>query len=192
MNYQTTIQSWHDFYSITGEGAASLIGLLFVGLSLHLRMVLSHPDVRALARVTLSNFIFTLVLALFITIPDNNSADTGWELIGLGLISFVFIAPSLTAGVRSPERAMSLPRLLLRFGVSALAFLGLAASGVVLVAGNYQAGLGALEGVTVLVLVVSLRNTWDLLVSVAAEGPSTQDAEGAPDGQDRQPDPSAA
>jgi hypothetical protein len=87
---------------------------------------------------------------------------------------------------------MSLPRLLLRFGVSALAFLGLAASGVVLVAGNYQAGLGALEGVTVLVLVVSLRNTWDLLVSVAAEGPSTQDAEGAPDGQDRQPDPSAA
>jgi hypothetical protein len=26
MNYQTTVQGWHDFYSITGEGAASLIG----------------------------------------------------------------------------------------------------------------------------------------------------------------------
>jgi hypothetical protein len=35
MDYQTTLQGWHTFYAITGEAAASLTGLLFVVLSLH-------------------------------------------------------------------------------------------------------------------------------------------------------------
>src|SRR6202035_37446 len=50
VSYQATLQRWHDFYAIPGQGAASLVGLLFVGLSLHIRMVLSRVDVRALAR----------------------------------------------------------------------------------------------------------------------------------------------
>jgi hypothetical protein len=167
VSYQTTLAGWHDFYAITGEGAASLVGLLFVGLSLHIRMVLSHVDVRALARVTLSNFILILVLALFMVIPDDNPADTGWQLIGLGAVSFLYIAPSLLAGVRSDKHTIGLRVLLLRFGLSALAFLGLIPCGVVLVGGNFHDGLVALVAVVIVVLVVSLRNTWDLLVSVA-------------------------
>jgi hypothetical protein len=58
--------------------------------------------------------------------------------------------------------------LLLRFGSSALAFLGLVVCGVLLVSGNYHDGLVGLVAAVIVVLVVSLRNTWDLLVSVAA------------------------
>ena len=168
MSFQATLQSWHDFYAITGQGAAALVGLLFVGLSLHIRMVLSHADVRALARVTLSNFILMLVLALFMVIPDNNSSDTGERVILLGVISTVYTAPSLMAGLRSRMRTIGLRMLLLRFGLSFLAFVGLIVCGTELVAGNYHDGLVGLVGVVVVVLVVSLRNTWDLLVSVAA------------------------
>ncbi len=150
------------------QAAAALVGLLFVGLSLHIRMVLSRDDVRALARVTLSNFILTLVLALFMVIPDDNPADTGWRIVGLGVVSVVYIAPSLLAGVRSRQRTIGLRLLLLRFGLSALAFLGLVACGALLVSGHYHDGLVGLVAVTIVVLVVSLRNTWDLLVSVAA------------------------
>jgi hypothetical protein len=170
MSYQVTLAGWHDFYAITGEGAASLVGLLFVGLSLHIRMVLSRVDVRALARITLSNFILTLVLALFMVIPDDNSGDTGWRVMGLGLVSFLYIVPSLVAGIRSDVHTIGLRVLLLRFGLSAVAFLGLIVCGVLLVGGNYHAGLVGLVTVTIVVLVVSLRNTWDLLVSVAAAG----------------------
>ncbi len=168
MSYQTTLQSWHDFYAITGQSAAALVGLLFVGLSLHIRVVLSRAEVRALARVTLTNFILILVLALFMVIPDDNSADTGWRVIGLGAVSFLWVAPSLVAGVRSSERIIGLRLLLLRFGSSAVAFLGLVACGVLLVSGNYHDGLVGLVAAVIVVLVVSLRNTWDLLVSVAA------------------------
>jgi len=168
VTYQANLQSWHDFYSNTGQAAAALVGLLFVGLSLHIRAVLSRDDVRALARVTLSNFILTLVLALFMVIPDDNSADTGWRVVGLGVVSTVYIVPSLIAGVRSRQRTIGLRLLLLRFGLSALAFVGLVVCGVLLVSGNYHDGLVGLVAVTIVVLVVSLRNTWDLLVSVAA------------------------
>jgi hypothetical protein len=178
MSYQATLQNWHEFYSITGEGAASLVGLLFVGLSLHLRMVLSHPDVRALARVTLSNFILVLVLALFMVIPDDAPSDTGWELIGLGTLSFLYIGPSLIRGVRSEQHAIGLRLVLLRFGLSGLSFIGVIVCGIALETGNYHTALEWLVAVTVVVLVVSLRNTWDLLVSVGAATYESDDTSG--------------
>jgi hypothetical protein len=178
VTYQATLQSWHEFYSITGEGAASLVGLLFVGLSLHLRMVLSHPDVRALARVTLSNFILVLVLALFMVIPDNSSSDTAWQLIGLGALSFLYIGPSLIRGVRSQQHTIGLRLVLLRFGLSGVSFLGVIVCGVVFAIGNYRDALAWLVAVTIVVLVVSLRNTWDLLVSVGAATYESDDTSG--------------
>ena len=46
MTFEQALQSWHDFYLTAGAASATLVGLLFVGLSLHIRVVVSHPDVR--------------------------------------------------------------------------------------------------------------------------------------------------
>ncbi len=178
MSYQTTLQGWHDFYSITGPAAATLVGLLFVGLSFHLRLVVSRPDVRGLARVTLTSFGLTLVLSLLIVIPESDSASTGWALIGSGAGAFLLSVPSLTMGVRSRERTISHRRLMARFGLSAFSYLGVIAAGGMFVAGAYRSGFGWLVGVVLVLLLVSLRNTWDLLVSVGAATLSVQDAEG--------------
>jgi hypothetical protein len=50
MSFQEALQGWHDFYLTAGAASATLAGLLFVGLSLHLRIVVTHPEVRSLAR----------------------------------------------------------------------------------------------------------------------------------------------
>ena len=65
MPYQVLAARWHDFYIVAGTAAATLVGLLFVGLSLHLRVVLSRVEVRSLARVPLANFGFLLFVSLF-------------------------------------------------------------------------------------------------------------------------------
>jgi hypothetical protein len=168
MNYQTALDTWHEFYAVTGEGAASLVGLLFVGLSLHLRLVISHPDVRALAGVTFTNFISTLIVALVMVIPEDNPARSGVELLGIGLVAAIISGPRFVAGIGSRGPTIGFRRLLLRFGMSALAFLGLAGCGVTLIVGDYHDALTVLVVITLLVFVFSLRNTWDLLVSVAA------------------------
>jgi hypothetical protein len=168
MSFQTTLLGWHEFYSIIGEAAASLVGLLFVGLSLHLKIVLSHKDVQALARATFSSFGLTLVLALFMVAPETEAANLGWELVGLGVVASLLVVRSIVTGVRSNERTISYRRLLLRFGITVLTFLGVIATGGVLVAGDSSDALGWLVAISIFLVVISLRNSWDLLVSVGA------------------------
>ena len=78
-------QRWRDFYILAGTAAATLVGLLFVGLSLHLRAVLSRPEVRSLARVTLANFGLILFVSMFMVIPQSGSATDPF-LIGAGYL----------------------------------------------------------------------------------------------------------
>ena len=165
--FQTTVQDWHDFYMVAGGASATLVGLLFVGLSLHLRVVVARPEVRSLASVTLTNFGLVLLTALFGLIPQE-PVSLGYDLIISGAISAVIVAPSLRAASRSRTRTLRVPRLFMRFGVSALAYAGAVAAGVLVGRGSYGTGLGWLAAVAIALLVVALRNSWDLLVTVGA------------------------
>jgi hypothetical protein len=169
MTFEATLQSWHDFYSIVGMAAGSLVGLLFVGLSLHLRVVVTHNDVRALARVTMASLGLLLVLALFMVIPgDTDPTSTGWEVVGIGVSSFLIIGRPLVSGIRSRHRALNLGHLILRFGLTIGSFMAAIVAGAILVSGDYSAGLSWLVGVSVSLLVSALRNSWDLLVTVGS------------------------
>jgi hypothetical protein len=169
MSYGVALQSWHDFYSIVGMAAGSLVGLLFVGLSLHLRVVVTHEDVRALARVTMASLGLSLVLALFMVIPETNDpSSTGWDVVGVGVASVAIIGRPLVSGIRSSHRALSLVHLILRFGLTIATFAAAVVAGAIFVSGDYQAGFSWLVGVSVSLLVTALRNSWDLLVTVGA------------------------
>lgn len=165
MPYEAAIHGWHDFYLVAGGASATLVGLLFVGLSLHLRMVLSRPEVRSLARATLTNFGLVLLVTLFILIPQNQSGF-GVDLIISGLISGAIVAPSLVAAARSRTRTLRVSQLVLRFGISAAGYAGVVVAGALINAGKTGAALAWLCAVSITLLVISLRNSWDLLVSV--------------------------
>lgn len=158
------VSSWHDFYIVAGTASATLVGLLFVGLSLHLRVVVARSDVRSLARVTLANFGVILFVALFMVIPEGQSAAAS-QLIGSGVASFAIIAPSLLGAGRSRGRTLPLRRLVMRFGLSSVSYLTIIAAGVMLFS-SFTSALTSLVIATVVLLIVSLRNTWDLLVTV--------------------------
>jgi hypothetical protein len=165
--YQVLALRWRDFYILAGTSAATLVGLLFVGLSLHLRAVLSRDDVRSLARVTLANFGLILFASLFMVITQPSSAVSS-QLIGAGITTLAIVAPSIVASIRSRARTLRAYQLVLRFGLSALSYVGVIGSGILIAVGAADAALGWLWVVTVILLVVSLRNCWDLLVSVDA------------------------
>jgi hypothetical protein len=165
VSYDTLIQRWHDFYIVAGTASATLVGLMFVGLSLHLRVVVSNSEVRSLARVTLANFGLLLFVSLFLVIPEGSSA-AGTELVVSGLVSLGVIAPSLVAAIRTETRTLRPMRILLRIASSALAYVGVIVAGILLRGGSAQTAMTWLVVVVVLVLFTSLRNSWDLLVSV--------------------------
>ncbi|HLB77475.1 MAG TPA: hypothetical protein VJO72_10610 [Candidatus Dormibacteraeota bacterium] len=181
MSYQTAVSGWHDFYLLAGTASATLVGLLFVGLSLHLRIVVTSSEVRSLARVTLANFGAVLFVALFMVIPEGQAAAAS-QLIGAGIVSLVVALPSLIAVGRPREwtfemSPMQRVRVALRFGLSAVSYLAIIVAGILLLSSPGSAFTWLLIS-TVLLLVVSLRNTWDLLVTVAD---ATQGGEGEKD-----------
>lgn len=182
--FQTTVSAWHDFYMVAGGASATLVGLLFVGLSLHLRVVVSRPEVRSLASVTLANFGLVLLIALFALIPQQ-APSFGYALIISGAITIGIVGPSLRAASRSHTRTLRIPRLFVRFGVSALAYGGAVAAGVLILRGDYGTGLGWLAAVSVTLNVVSLRNSWDLLVTVGEA--RMNEARGHDEPQERDP-----
>lgn len=165
VSYQATVSGWHDFYILAGTASATLVGLLFVGLSLHLRIVVASSEVRSLARVTLANFGAVLFVALFMVIPEGQSALAS-QLIGAGVVSLIIAVPSLIAAgrVRGWPRAARV-RLVLRFVLSVVSYLALIVAGVMLLSSPNSA-ITLLLITTIVLLLISLRNTWDLLVTL--------------------------
>src|ERR1700720_4483152 len=133
MSYPTAASDLRDFYILAGTAAATLVGLLFVGLSLHLRTVIAATEVRSLARVTLANFGAVLFVTLFMVITEDKSAAAS-QLIGSGVVSLVITAPSLVSSARNGEgnllmRRRDRMRLILRFGLSVVSYLAIIAAG---------------------------------------------------------------
>jgi hypothetical protein len=163
------LQGWHDLYVTVGAAAATLVGLLFVGLSLHIRSVIAHREIRSLARVTLTDFFAILVVALAVLQPADEPQQIGGWLLGIATVSLgLMIRPAADATIRRGDRAISVPILAARFGVSAVALAALAGVGLyVLATSDVADALSFLFPVVVVVLVVAVRNTWDILVTVA-------------------------
>lgn len=85
-----TIGAWRDFYIMGGAALATLIGLLFVAISLHLKEVL---DVRPLTRnleVALYGVVFQLLFCGFMLVPGVSLAEVGVLIIGAALVFAVF------------------------------------------------------------------------------------------------------
>lgn len=170
MSYSDTLAGWHDFFVTCGAASATLVGLLFVGISLHVRVVATHVDVRRLARVTLSTFFTVVVIALVMLIPATTAAFTGLGLLVMAIAALFTVVPSIFEGVFT-DRRRALPRgvVLGRFGLVLLTYLGVGGAGVLFLNGDYGDGLTALVSIVLLMLVVSVRNTWDLLVTLATK-----------------------
>ena len=165
MPYQSLVQSWHDFYIVAGTASATLVGLLFVSLSLHLRAVLARPEVRGLARATLANFGVVLLVALVLVIPQDAPA-AGLAFQAIGVASILIIAGPVLAASRSRTRTIRIWLLVMRFALSVLCYAGAVVAGVLVTTGNFRTAFAVLAAATIVLLVISLRNTWDLLVSV--------------------------
>ena len=103
-------------------------------------------------------------------IPESRAA-AGLQLVGARIVSLVVAAPSLIAAGRSRDWAFQMSpiqrvRVVLRFGVSGVSYLAVIVAGIFLLSSR-NAAFTWLLFATVVLLVVSLRNTWDLLVTVA-------------------------
>jgi hypothetical protein len=82
------LQRWHDFYLLVGGAAATLVGLMFVAISLGSRLITeqSIPGLRVFVTPTIIHFIYVLVIAIGArksVIPGSRGSPKGASIFAL-------------------------------------------------------------------------------------------------------------
>jgi len=165
------VGDWHDFYLGTLSASAALMGLLFVAISLHLRVLAgpAHPVLRAEARTVYLGYLGPLVTSILSLIPDQALRLLGLEMLAYGIGHLILLwqstRESFGAEFRDTRRAVIFSWL---FGGSIIVARWLATVGLLL-----EAEWGVrLLGLTVAgALVFSVYLTWDLVFRAARMAP---------------------
>src|SRR5258707_10741656 len=93
-SFSQAITGWQGFYALAGAASATLVGLLFIAVSLHLDIFSneSETEIRSLAENTLINFLSILMIALFFLIPHLSPAGLGLPLLAVAIGDLVWQA----------------------------------------------------------------------------------------------------
>jgi len=174
-SFEDAIADWHDFYMLTAGAAATLLGLLFVAVSLNLRLFSdpSQPRLRADASVTFSSYLYLVLISLVIVAPNPDPDSLGWSLL-------IFSGIELVMTQKESDRA----RRLLQSGwrgyllelAPTLCYLGV----MVVAGGSILGQTGLLTDGWMIPFVATLLGTatgdaWDLLLAVGtAQSPSDE------------------
>ncbi len=165
--FAQAVSSWHDFYVMAGTAAATLLGLLFVSLSLNLEIIsrTESKSLRALATRSFANFLYVLFFAITFLVPDQSPFGIGIPLLLMGTIGFLTNVLTLVAIPRDRVPLWGMTYTFWRLGLPLVAFLLLITISLFALKGDTTM-LYWMIAVIVLLLLNAAQNSWDLLMRV--------------------------
>lgn len=164
--FQAGFERWHDFFLLAGTAGATLLGLLFVSVSLKTDVIMrsSERHLRSQAMSSFESLMFTMILSLVALSPLSESKFSGVFLLTLGVIGIVRSAMHmLTSGRDLVQVAATSLRRRLLLPVAAHALI--AWTGVALLRRQDVSGMLLMVG-TLWLLITATRTAWQLLVEV--------------------------
>jgi hypothetical protein len=91
MDFAQAVERWHDFYFALAGISATLVGLLFVVVSLK-REVLRNPrfaDLTNMVELTFNNFLALTLFALLFLVPGQTPPGISFPVILIGVVMLV-------------------------------------------------------------------------------------------------------
>ncbi|MFZ0762348.1 hypothetical protein [Bradyrhizobium sp.] len=161
-----TLKQWHDFYMLVGTAGATLLALMFVAVSLGTGFLTEER--RAAARTFMSPVVlhFTSVFFLSaIALLPWHEAKFLAALIGVTAVTGAVISAWITIQVVRTDMTNYLEDYLAYGLFPCLGYLALLAAAVSIYL-EKDFGLDALAGALLLLAIVSIRNAWDLTLTM--------------------------
>lgn len=158
---------FHDFFITLGGAAAALLGLLFVAVSVNVRTIVGHEDLRELARQTFINLVAVLLYSLFGLLPQPVEPFGLQVLIGAGIL-VIGTGPRFVRSVVRPVGRVPRATQVLRFGLVLLLQVGALVVGIELMR-SVLVAVDALVAIQFALLLGAARNSWEMLVEIAHE-----------------------
>ena len=170
MRFADQIGAWHEFFTTVAGLAATLVGLLFVGLGLNPRIMAPNgpPGMRVLAAQTFHNFLVLLVIALIALVPDETARPLAITLLIVGVQGVVRVALDLRRARRDPDPRWRALQALARYVSPAVAY-ALCLWLAVDLWDDVPDALGSIVVVVFLLLMSASINCWDLLEAIGAQ-----------------------
>ena len=165
MDVVDAIQTWEGYFTVLGGAAAVLLGLTFIGASIHLERGVRATWYRDLAISSGTSLFYALIISLVILMPDGRPTAQAVLL----LVFAAFGAQSARAAyLAARERNPSRQALVFRFvlPLASMAVLALAAVALVLAWGP---AVWVVAGVAFINVLLGTQNAWDLMLRAAAQ-----------------------
>ena len=159
---------WHEFYVLLGTASAALVALLFVAVSIATSVLTTEQESQRNTRTFMSPVVFHYANILFLSLTALIPTQT-WQSFGLviGVASIGNVIYSFIVALRVHRSSFSDFADRIDYGaIPVLCY----ASGLVVAVLVFQensVGLDILAGAALLLLVVNIRNAWDLMLSLA-------------------------
>lgn len=169
-SFNQGIDAWKDFYMFTGTAGATLLGLLFVAVSLRLGLFYMRQvaDVLDLAVQTVGHFFYLVLIALLFLIPSQRPIGLALPLAFLGILGLVWLGRLILVHHQvnpSPGRTWWWwPQII----IAGLTYGALIVIAVMLMNGRVAESLYWLIPVNVSLLTMGILNTWLLLAHARA------------------------
>jgi modulator of FtsH protease len=169
------VLAWHDFYLLVGGAAATLVGLLFVAITLNIPRLrgAESRDAFRLAERSFGNFLILIVLSLGMLIPTPSSFGLGAWLVVIAIAALARTAASVLRDVkrkawRGRRRVDAIGTAL----VPALTYASLLAGGLGVLHDD-AAALYYLIGAVIGLLASATMVSWRILLLFRDEAPAS-------------------
>lgn len=162
------LAEWHEFYALLGTAAAALIALLFVAVSISTSVLTPDPESRRNTSTYMSPVVFHYTNLLFLSLIALIPAQT-WEPFALviGVAGAGSVIYSIVIAVRVHRNSISDLADRLCYGAIPALCYAMGPVAALFLLEDKPAGLNVLAGAALLLLVINIRNAWDLMISLA-------------------------
>jgi hypothetical protein len=164
--FGTALGDWAPYCAALSGIAATLLGLLFVSVSLRLNLFRDAEiaDVRDFATLIFGQYLAVVVLGLLALVPQAPAAILGGAALGLGALSLLWGVITGRQYLRlNPTSATRAGWALLLAASSLVTTSALMGSGLLLLVGDAVGALPWLAGTELAVLVSATVGAWVLL-----------------------------
>ena len=160
------LAAWHEFYALLGTAAAALVALLFVAATIgagYLSTERAGPT-HTFTSPIVFHYTYVLFLSLVALIPSNTDTSLA-AIIGLSAAgaliysSFILVRVMHSSAIDMDDR--------LGYGASPLAAYAAALAASFFIFDRSPIGPSLLAGALILLLLVNIRNAWDLTIFFA-------------------------
>ena len=155
---------WSNFFVATVSASAALLGLIFLGISINLKQILSARGIDLRASITMILLMGVLLISILLLVPTASAIIRGLYVLVTGFI--VWLTITLLDG-KIYRSKPAVYRRLHRYNIAftQVATLPYLVSGILLITGN-GAGMYWLVAAIIFSIIRAVLDAWVLLVEI--------------------------